>query len=79
MREGDYQQATEEAESALRYGKEKAHPAKIILAVALANLGERGTALKLLTDYLGRHPNDPHVQQVQRIVEQLRQAQQTRH
>ncbi len=79
LREGDYQQAREQAESALRYGKEKADPARIILAVALAKLGERDEALKILTDYLRKHPDDPHVQQIRRIVDKLQQAQPAPH
>ncbi|HEV2388801.1 MAG TPA: tetratricopeptide repeat protein [Candidatus Acidoferrales bacterium] len=73
LRVGNYAQARNYAESALKYGKEKAEPAKLIRGEALAKLGRRDEALKSFDDYLQRNPNDPRADQIRKVIRELRQ------
>ncbi len=78
LREGNYQQAREHAEAALKYGKEQADSARLILGVALAKLGKRKKALEALNEYVTRHANDRDAEQVRGLIEKLRQSLQAR-
>ncbi len=75
LREGNYQQASEHAEAALKYGKEQADSARLILGVALAKLGKRKRALEALNEYVTRHPDDRGAEQVRGLIRELRQSQ----
>jgi tetratricopeptide (TPR) repeat protein len=74
LREGNYQQASEHAEAALKYGKEQADSARVILGMALAKLGKRKKALAALNEYVTRHPGDRDAEQVRGLIEKLRQS-----
>jgi tetratricopeptide (TPR) repeat protein len=73
LRAGGYEMAREQAESALKYGKEQADPARLILGEALARLGKRDQALETFSDYLKRHPNDPRAKQIRGLMAKLQQ------
>ncbi|MDE3137443.1 MAG: tetratricopeptide repeat protein [Acidobacteriota bacterium] len=68
LREGNYKKASEDAEAALKYGKERADSARLILAVAQAKLGKRNEALQTLDEYLKRHPGDRQAEKVRASV-----------
>jgi tetratricopeptide (TPR) repeat protein len=73
FREGNDEQARKHAEDAVKYGKEQADPARLIVGEALARLGKRDEALETFSDYLRRHPNDSRAEQIRRLIAQLRQ------
>ncbi|MDE3137444.1 MAG: tetratricopeptide repeat protein [Acidobacteriota bacterium] len=73
LRGGNYQQAREQAELAVKYGKEQADPARLILGVAQAKLGKRDEALGTFRDYLKRYPKGPRAEQVREIIKDLQQ------
>lgn len=73
LRNGDNKQASKQAEAALKYGKEQADSARLILGVALAKLNKREKALKTLSEYLKRHPNDRRAKEIRGLMAKLRQ------
>jgi tetratricopeptide (TPR) repeat protein len=73
LRGGNYEQAKEQAESAVQYGKEQAEPARLILGVAQAKLGQREEALETFSDYLKRYPEGPRAEQVRELIQDLQQ------
>lgn len=75
LREGNYEQAREQAKAVLKYGKEEAEPARLILGVALAKLGKPEKAIKVLSEYLKRHPDDRRAEEIRGLVAKLRQPQ----
>ncbi len=59
LRQRDFPQAREHAEKALAAGKEKADRVRLVLAEAVAGMGDRAGALATLDRFLSDHPNDP--------------------
>ena len=59
LRQRDFPQAREHAEEALAGGKEKADRVRLVLAEAVAAMGDRAGALATLDHFLSDHPNDP--------------------
>jgi tetratricopeptide (TPR) repeat protein len=59
LRQRDFPQAREHAEEALAAGKEKADRVRLVLAEAVASMGDRAGALATLNRFLSDHPNDP--------------------
>jgi tetratricopeptide (TPR) repeat protein len=74
LRGGNYEQAREQAEAAVKYGKEQADPARLILGVAQTKLGQRKEALQTFSDYLKRDPKGPRAEQVRELIKGLRQS-----
>ncbi len=58
LRQRDFPQAREHAEEALAAGKAKADPVKLVLAEAVAAMGDRTGAVATLNSFLADHPND---------------------
>jgi tetratricopeptide (TPR) repeat protein len=73
LREANYQQAREQAQAALKYGKEQADPARLILGLALAKLDRRDNAIEMLSEYLKEHPDDRRADQIRGLIAKLRQ------
>ncbi|MGC2254911.1 MAG: tetratricopeptide repeat protein [Candidatus Acidiferrales bacterium] len=59
LRQRDFPQAREHAEDALAAGKGKADRVRLVLAEAVAAMGDRAGALATLDHFLSDHPNDP--------------------
>ncbi len=59
LKQRDFPQAREHAEEALAAGKEKADRVRLVLAEAVASMGDRAGALATLDRFLSDHPNDP--------------------
>ncbi len=59
LKQRDFPQAREHAEEALAAGKEKADRVRLVLAEAVAGMGDRAGALATLDRFLSDHPNDP--------------------
>lgn len=71
LRQGNYAQARESAERAMATGKADAAQAELILADALAGLGEREKAIATFQGYLTKHPDDGRAAQIRAFVAQL--------
>jgi tetratricopeptide (TPR) repeat protein len=72
LREKDYQQARDHAESALKAGGKQAGHAQLVLGEALAGLGMREEALAAFEAFLKKNPHDPVGEQVRAAMEALR-------
>ena len=71
LRTRDYAKAREHAERAIAVGKAEAAPAKLILAQALAGLGEREKAITAFEDYLKQYPQDSNAEKIRAYVANL--------
>ncbi|HEV2422226.1 MAG TPA: tetratricopeptide repeat protein [Candidatus Acidoferrales bacterium] len=77
LRQGSYAQARASAERAMAMGKADAAPAELILADALAGLGEREKAIATFQGYLNTHPQDGRAAQIRAFITQLEKPPQT--
>lgn len=68
----DYAKARDHAEKALQAGKQSAAQVQLILAEALAGLGEREKATNAYENYLSQYPKDPNAAKLRGLVETLR-------
>jgi tetratricopeptide (TPR) repeat protein len=71
LREREFEQARSHSEKALSLGKQDATQAQLVLGQALAGLGERGGAVKVLQSYLAAYPHDPNADKIQSFIAQL--------
>ena len=71
LRTRDYAKSREHAERAIAVGKAEAAPAKLILAQALAGLGERDEAITTFEDYLKQYPKDSNAEKIRAYVANL--------
>lgn len=72
LKQRDYKQAREHALAALKGSKGKASEVELLLAEALAGLGDRDGALKAIQSFLGAHPDASP--QIRAWAEELRKA-----
>jgi tetratricopeptide (TPR) repeat protein len=68
LRQGKFTDARDHARRAIELGGDKASGAQVELAQALAFLGEREEANKILTAYIATHPNDTAVEAVRKRI-----------
>lgn len=73
LRQEDFAQSRAHAEKALAIGKQKATPVQLILGQALAGLGDRDGAVKVLESYLAVYPHDPNAAGIQNYIVKLQQ------
>lgn len=73
LKRRNYAKARDYAEAALKNGKQNAAQVQLILAEALAGLGEREEAADTYEVYLKLHAQDPNAAKIQASVQALRQ------
>ena len=64
LRQGDYEKARDEAEVAIRKGKQAASPSQLILGESLLELGRHQEAVEALDRFLQESPHNPVADQV---------------
>ncbi|HEV2288006.1 MAG TPA: tetratricopeptide repeat protein [Candidatus Acidoferrales bacterium] len=74
LREKDYEKARTEAETALANGKDKASQVKLVLAEAMAGMGDREDARNTVYAFLVENPRYPDVAGIQTWWKQLAAA-----
>ena len=74
LHQNDYGKARDEARIALAKGKEEASSAQIILAAALANLGQAQQGLQELKAFLQKSPADPMVGHAMDLIASIETA-----
>lgn len=72
LHQRNFTEARDHAKAALTAGKGQASQVEIILAGALAGLGDREGALRALGSFLNAHPNDPMAPKIRVWTEELR-------
>lgn len=73
LKQRNYRKARDYAEAAIKNGKQNAAQVQLLLAEALAGLGEREKAADTLKSYLAQHPQDPNAARIQSYVNTLSQ------
>jgi len=71
LRTGDYEKALKSSQAAIELGKGSANKAELIEGQALANLGRRDDAIKVLETFVSDMPNDPAVPSVRAFIARL--------
>ncbi|MDE3136411.1 MAG: tetratricopeptide repeat protein [Acidobacteriota bacterium] len=72
LRMGNYEQARQHAEEALKIDRKQARPVQLVLGQALAGLGLREQAIDVFLAYLRKNSRDPEAPKVRAIVARLR-------
>lgn len=71
LRVNNFTSAREHAERAYELGREKAVGAQLLLAQALAGLGENRKSATVLRNYLEEHPSDPNAEKIREWIKEL--------
>ena len=74
LRGGEYEKARQDAEEAVALGKGAANKAELIEGQALAQLGRREEAIKVLEAFLHDVPGDPAAPTVQALIAKLQSS-----
>jgi len=71
LRNGEFDQARQQAELAIQKGKGEATEAELVLGEALANLGRREEAVQAFQTFLRESPGSPAAESVRKFMAQL--------
>jgi Flp pilus assembly protein TadD len=74
LRVGEYEKARKEAQEAVELGKGAANKAELIEGEALAGLGRRDDAIKVLESFLDDLPTDPAAPAVRALIAKLQSS-----
>jgi len=75
--EKKYKEAHDHSEQAIKLGKDQAKQAQLILAQALAGMGEREQAAQVFETFANENPKDPNIKAIQDWVKLLREPMKT--